>query len=100
MIKNVFEDKYKILVVEDDADINQLLCKILKKAGYTATQAFSGTEAGLLLGMSAPDMLILDLMLPGLTGEKLIELIRGEMGLDMPILVLSAKAGLESRLLW
>ena len=91
------QDEYEILVVEDDADIIQILCKILKKAGYAATQAFSGTEARLLLGISVPDMLILDLMLPGLTGEELIELIRGEMGLDMPILVLSAKAGLESR---
>lgn len=93
----VCPDKCKILVAEDDGDINLLLCKILNKAGYETSQAYSGTEAKLLIGISAPDMLILDLMLPGLTGEELIDLIRGQMGLDMPILVISAKAGLESR---
>lgn len=88
---------YNILVAEDDADINRLLCKLLGRAGYKISQAFSGTEAKLLMEMSEPDMLILDLMLPGLTGEELIGQIRGEMGLDMPILVISAKSGVESR---
>ena len=87
----------KILIVEDDTDINNLIRKILKKEGYEASQAFSGTEGKLLLKMEAPDMMILDLMLPGMAGEELIREVREEMGLDIPILVISAKISLASK---
>ncbi|MBU3874847.1 response regulator transcription factor [Faecalicatena sp. AGMB00832] len=90
-------DKYKILIAEDDTDINHLLCRILEKNHYDTVQAFSGTEAKLLIQMETPDFLILDLMLPGMSGEELITVIRGEMGLDIPILVLSAKAALDTK---
>ena len=59
----------RVLIVEDDADINRLLYKILKKNGYSPEQAFSGTEARLMLQAGAYDLLLLDLMLPGMTGE-------------------------------
>jgi len=59
----------RVLIVEDDADINRLLYKILKKNGYSPEQAFSGTEARLLLQAGVYDLLLLDLMLPGMTGE-------------------------------
>lgn len=85
----------KILVVEDDADINQLLMKILSKQGFQVRQAYSGTEAQLLLSMETFDMVLLDLMLPGITGEELIEIIREKE--DLPILVLSAKTALEDK---
>ena len=52
-----------ILVVEDDADISRLLCRILSKGGYEAVPAYSGTEAKLRLEMSEPDLILLDLML-------------------------------------
>ena len=88
-------DSFHILVVEDDPDINNLLFKIVTDAGYDCRQAFSGSEAALLAEQYTYDLILLDLMLPGLTGEKFIERLR--QGKTMPIIVLSAKAGLEDR---
>lgn len=88
-------DAIHILVVEDDPDINRLLCAILSGAGYDCRQAYSGSEAALLTEKYGYDLILLDLMLPGLTGEELIPRLRA--GKTMPIIVLSAKAGLESR---
>ena len=87
----------RILIVEDDADINRLLYKILKKNGYSPEQAFSGTEARLLLQAGAYDLLLLDLMLPGLTGEELLDYIRRERRLSVPVMILSARGSLHDR---
>lgn len=84
-----------ILIVEDDADINTLLTTILGKQGYKITAAFSGSEARLCLQNNQFQLILLDLMLPGLTGEKIIEEIRHEY--TMPIIVISAK-GQEDKL--
>ncbi len=84
-----------ILVVEDDQDINRLLCRILEGGGYCCRPAFSGSEAVLWAGQYDYDLILLDLMLPGLTGEEFITHVRK--GKTMPIIVLSAKAGLENR---
>lgn len=84
-----------ILVVEDDQDINRLLCKILEGGGYHCRPAFSGSEAVLWAEQYEYDLVLLDLMLPGLTGEEFISQMRKKK--TMPIIVLSAKAGLESR---
>ena len=88
-------DICNILVVEDDPDINKLLCRILEGAGYACRPAFSGSEAALWAGQYEYDLVLLDLMLPGLTGEEFIARMRKKK--TMPILVLSAKAGLEDR---
>ena len=72
----------RILVIEDDTDINRLLCRILAKAGYETTAAYSGTEAQLRLERETPDMIMLDLMLPGISGEEIIKMARTEMGLQ------------------
>lgn len=88
-------DTYNILVVEDDQDINNLLCKILTNAGYGCRPAFSGSEAELWAGQYDYDLILLDLMLPGLTGEEFIARLRQKK--TMPIIVLSAKAALEDR---
>lgn len=88
-------DPFHILVVEDDPDINQLLCRIVSDAGYDCRPAFSGTEAALLAEQYSYDLILLDLMLPGLTGEEFITRLRK--GKTMPVIVLSAKAGLEDR---
>lgn len=88
----------KILIVEDDADINHILARIMQKQGYEAIQAFSGSEAELRLSLtkeSEYDLILLDLMLPGITGEELIRKIRETS--DVPIIVISAKNGLEER---
>jgi len=90
-------DKRKILIVEDDSDINNLLSKILKKADYEVVQAFSGTEAHLQLNMEKPDLIMLDLMLPGMSGEALIDIVRREKNMNMPIIVISAKTSLDSK---
>ena len=86
---------YHILVVEDDQDINRLLCRILTDGGYDVRPAFSGSEAVLWAEQYDYDLVLLDLMLPGLTGEEFIAQMRKKK--TMPIIVLSAKAGLEDR---
>ena len=88
-------ETFHILVVEDDPDINKLLCRIAGDAGYDCRPAFSGSEAALLAEQYTYDLILLDLMLPGLTGEEFIAKLRK--GKTMPIIVLSAKAGLEDR---
>lgn len=84
-----------ILIVEDDTDINNLLARIMEQQGFQATQAFSGTEARLRLSMEEYDLMLLDLMLPGIMGEDIIREVREKS--DLPILVLSAKSALEDR---
>lgn len=88
-------DTYHVLVVEDDQDINKLLCRILEGGGYDVRPAFSGSEAVLWAERYDYDLILLDLMLPGLTGEEFIARMRKRK--TMPIIVLSAKAGLEDR---
>lgn len=79
----------KILVVEDDAEINLLLTTILTKSKMEATAAYSGTEAILRLEADAYDLILVDLMLPGMPGEELIKQIRAKS--NIPIIVISAK---------
>lgn len=78
-----------ILVAEDDGDISRLLCSIIKKSGYIPQPAYSGTEALLYLEQRQGSMLLLDLMLPGMTGEELLQQIDGRD--DMPVIIISAK---------
>ena len=66
----------KILIVEDDAQINALLARILKREGYRTHSAYSGSEAKMCLAQEEYALVLLDLMLPGLTGEELLSEIR------------------------
>ncbi|WP_033166147.1 response regulator transcription factor [Clostridium sp. KNHs205] len=84
-----------ILVVEDDADINRILCRYLEKENYETTAAFSGSEAKLLLSVKSFDLILLDLMLPGINGEELVADIRKSS--FVPIMIISAKSALEDR---
>ena len=88
-------NKYKILIVEDDIDINNLILRTLSKKGYEVIQAFSGSEGSLRLSMEDFDMVLLDLMLPGRSGEELIKEIREKK--DIPIIAISAKTSLEDK---
>ncbi|MGN0968896.1 MAG: response regulator transcription factor [Oscillospiraceae bacterium] len=88
-------DTAKILVVEDDPDINRLLCTILEGAGHTCRAAFSGSEAMLWAEKYDYDLILLDLMLPGLTGEEFIAQLRRSK--TMPVIVLSAKVAVDDR---
>lgn len=85
-----------ILIVEDDNDINNLLAEVLRRSGYNTAQAYSGTEARLLLAQGSYILVMLDLMLPGLTGEELIPIIRQKSA--VPIIVLSAKETPEDKI--
>lgn len=85
----------KILIVEDDADINNLIKRILLKEGYEAECAYSGTEAKLLLKMNKYDLILCDLMLPGISGEELISEIRKDK--TVPVIVLTAKDNLDDK---
>lgn len=78
----------KILIIEDDTSINNIISEYLSDHSYTCTQAFSGTEARLLMTLDSFDLIILDLMLPGVTGDMLISEIRAKSAI--PIIVLSA----------
>lgn len=89
--------KSKILIVEDDTDINNLLKKILTTTGFNVAQAFSGTEATFYFHKDTPDLLLLDLMLPGMSGEELLSQIREKQKCNIPVLVLSAKSSLKDK---
>ena len=87
-----------ILIVEDDININNLLCEVLRKAGYMCEQAFSGTEAKLLLNIKekAYTLVLLDLMLPGASGEEVLKEIRKQGRL--PVIVLTAKDSIDDKI--
>ncbi|WMJ79890.1 response regulator transcription factor [Clostridium sp. MB40-C1] len=88
-------DNINILVVEDDSDINNLLCKMLSNHGYNVRGAYSGSEAKMCIEQYDFQLVLLDLMLPGISGEELISHIRKIK--TMPIIVISAKPGQDIR---
>lgn len=85
----------RILIVEDDTNINNYIFESLSINNYNCKQAFSGTEALLYLGKYDFDIILLDLMLPGISGEQLISEIKNLT--DSSIIVISAKDELESK---
>ncbi len=86
----------KILIIEDNADINNLIAETLKKADYEYTQAFSGTEGLFCVSSEKFDLAVMDLMLPGMSGEELLPKLRAKQ--DIPVIVLSARDSLDSKL--
>ena len=81
-----------IAVIDDDIHIGNVLEELLQREGYAVIRAYSGTEAVLLLERSRPDLVLLDLMLPGLSGEEVLAKIEG-----IPVMVVSAKVGVEDK---
>lgn len=81
-----------ILVIDDDIHIGNVLEETLTKEGYGVYRAYSGTEALFVLSQSKPDLVLLDLMLPGLNGEEVLPQIKG-----IPVIVLSAKADVDDK---
>lgn len=81
-----------IFVVDDDINIGNMLEELLSREGYRVTRAYSGTEALLVLSSLRPDLVLLDLMLPGLDGRELLPRLRG-----IPVIVVSAKVGVEDK---
>lgn len=82
-----------ILIIEDDTNINNMVAEYLGQNGYLCTQAFSGSEGSLRFSVEKFDLILLDLMLPGMTGEELIQRFAGK----VPVIVLSAKNELDSK---
>lgn len=83
----------RILIVEDDAENNQMIREYLESHGYTCIQAYSGSEGKLLFSLEHFDLVLLDLMLPGIAGEELVPFFSEK----APVIVLSAKSGLDSK---
>lgn len=81
-----------ILIIDDDIRIGNLEQEILEREGYICKRAYSGTEAILLLEKQRPDLIMLDLMLPGIPGEDVLRLISG-----IPVIVVSAKADIDDK---
>lgn len=82
----------KILIVEDDINIQNILQELLIKNNYEVTSAYSGSEALLLLEKNVFDLVLLDLMLPAMSGEEIIKKVK-----NIPIIVLSAKISSEDK---
>ena len=84
--------KRHILIVDDDIHFGDLLQEALEGEGYRVSRAYSGTEAVLALDRERPDLILLDLMLPGLSGEQVLPRLAG-----IPVIVVSAKADVDSK---
>ena len=82
----------QIAIIDDDIYISSMLEELLVREGYGVLRAYSGTEALLLLEEKKPDLVLLDLMLPGLSGEEVLPHLAG-----IPVIVLSAKADVEDK---
>jgi len=78
----------KILVVEDDDHINNMICELLKQHTYESVSAFSGTEALMQIEMNAFNLVLLDLMLPGKSGEQVLTEIRKSS--QIPVIAITA----------
>lgn len=82
----------RILIIDDDIHIGNVLEETLSKEGYEISRAYSGTEALLVISNSKPDLVLLDLMLPGLNGEDVLPKIKG-----IPVIVVSAKVDIDNK---
>lgn len=89
--------KNYILIVEDDNDISHMLKELLQQNGYEAAQAFSGTEALFYIEKEPPAAMILDLMLPGMDGEELLDKIKKE-NPEIAVIISSAKDETQTRI--
>ncbi len=81
-----------ILIVDDDMHISNMLYEVLSKENYKISCAYSGTETLLFLKNERPDLILLDLMLPGLNGEEVLEKIK-----DIPVIIVSAKTDIDNK---
>ena len=82
-----------IAVIEDNVLTGDMITEILMEEGFHVVRAYSGTEALYLVKQKKPDLILLDLILPGLDGEGVLEHIK-----DIPVIVLSSKAEVEDKI--
>lgn len=83
---------YTIAIVDDDCYIGNMLEEVLTRAGYSVIRAYSGTEALMLFEQTQPDLILLDLMLLGCSGEKVLTKIQ-----KVPVIVISAKVDIQNK---
>ena len=88
--------QFSVLIVDDDEKLAKLLQTYFTKEGFTATLAFNGSSAVELARKLSPDIIILDLMLPGIDGWEVCRIIREES--DIPIIMLTARDDVTDRL--
>ncbi len=81
-----------IAIIDDDIHIGEMLTEVLTQEGYKILRAYSGTEALYLLSQNRPDLILLDLMLPGLSGEEVLQHIE-----NIPVIVISAKIDVQDK---
>lgn len=81
-----------ILIIDDDIHIGNFIEEALTQEGYRVSRAYSGTEALLVLSHSKLDLILLDLMLPGLNGEAVLPKIQG-----IPVIAVSAKIDIDNK---
>ena len=82
----------QILIIDDDIHIGNMLEEVLTREGYAVTRAYSGTEALLSITVKKPDLVLLDLMLPGLSGEEVLPQIK-----NIPVIIISAKGDIDDK---
>ena len=87
---------FNILVVEDDIKLNRIYCSALQSNSYNAIQALDGEEALDIVAEKTVDLVISDIMMPGVDGYELTKELR-EMYPELPILMISAKEGFEDK---
>lgn len=85
----------RLLIIEDDVNINEMLQEAFGKKGYEVVSAYSGTEGILRIEKETYQMVILDLMLPGMNGQQVLKNIREKS--NVPVIVLSAKDELDTK---
>ena len=89
----------RALIVEDDADIGQLVARYLQKAGFVATVLTSGRDVMAQARREPPDVVLLDVMLPGMNGLELCRALRSDTATALvPIILLTARDGEEERI--
>lgn len=86
-----------ILIVDDDVHIGNMLEETLTREGYGVWRAYSGSEALLLLSGPRPDLVLLDLMLPGIGGEEVLSRLRKDGIGDIPVIILSARTEISEK---
>ncbi len=85
----------KILVVEDSATQRKVICRMLAQNGYDITEAGDGYEALAKIDVDKPDLILLDIIMPGIDGYKAMSLIKEKPGMaDVPIIMLTSRGKL------
>lgn len=90
--KDDVTDQERIVVADDDADIRRLVTFVLRRRGYTVVEAADGDEALAAIRRERPDLVVLDVMMPGLTGPEVARAVAADPTLSAtPVILLSAK---------